>query len=491
MNTSFSRVDALGWLMGESWLCPRNAASSAAVLAVLAGLTVGAQHARAQDSASTITPAVSAEDMNFAKRLSRIFRTVAESTEPAVVHITRLSERVFRRGFFDAGVRRVVPDGVGSGVIINAGRGIIVTNNHVIDNATQLIVKLSDGREVPATVLGRDASTDLAVLELRPEKGNVGDLALREVRFADSDAIEVGEWVVAIGSPFGLDSSVTQGIISAKGRTVAPRETGIAYSDYIQTDAAINPGNSGGPLLSLEGQIVGINTAIASRTGGYDGIGFAIPSNTVRAVVENIVQNGRVVRGFLGAALSDAPGGVLVNGVTPESPATKAGLQEGDVITKFNGAATNEQRLRTSLAITAPQTPVKLEVLREGKSVSLTAVLADRDEAFAMQFEREGQTYVPALQVGVIDVSDEKARRFGMRQIQGVEVVSFEEPSISKDVLRPGDIIASVNDDRVVDAGGLRDMLRGNRRGDAVLRLGVMRMDANGFVDRGFVEIGR
>jgi serine protease Do len=431
--------------------------------------------------------------MNFAKRLSRIFRTVAESTEPAVVHITRMSERVFRRSFFDAGVRRVVPDGVGSGVIINAERGIIITNNHVIANALQLVVKLSDGREVPATVVGKDAATDLAVLELKPEQGSVKDLALREVAFTDSDALEVGEWVVAIGSPFGLDSSVTQGIISAKGRTVAPRETGIAYSDYIQTDAAINPGNSGGPLLSLEGKIVGINTAIASRTGGYDGIGFAIPSNTAKAVVENILKNGRVVRGFLGVDLSDTEGGVLVGAVTPESEASKAGLREGDIITRFNGSAMNEQRLRTNIAISAPGTSVKLDVLRDGTPLSLTAVLADRDEAIAAQYEREGQTYIPALQVGVVDISREKARSFQLRSAKGVEVVSFEQNSVSQGKLEVGDLIFTVNDEPIADAEALRDMLSTLRDGPNArmsLKLGVMRMSPNGFIDSGYISIG-
>jgi serine protease Do len=453
----------------------------------LAGL---APPALAQDAGTRIaTPDVSAEDVGFAKRLSRVFREVAESAEPAVVHITRLSERVVRRSFWDAGERRVVPDGVGSGVIVDARAGIVVTNNHVIANASQLVVKLADGREVPAVVRGRDAATDLAVLELRPEGGvTLSELGLREVAFADSEELEVGEWVVAIGSPFGLDSSVTQGIISAKGRTVAPRETGIAYSDYIQTDAAINPGNSGGPLLNLEARLVGINTAIASRTGGYDGIGFAIPSNTVRAVVDNLLRNGRVVRGYLGVDLRDAEGGVLVATVNEGSPASEAGLREGDVITRFNGGPVNEARLRTNLAITNPGTMVKLEVLREGKPITLSATLADREQVVAALYERQGQTYIRALGLGVRDVSRERARAAGLRDGQGVEVVTIEPGSVSASKLEPGDIIVAVDRQRVEDAAGMRELLA-NRNEDESFRVDVVRVSANGFVDSGFLML--
>jgi serine protease Do len=476
--------------MDDSFAMAHNtfAVSVARLLPLLAGLALSICPAAHAQTTAQAPPAASTEDVNFAKRLSRVFRSVSESAEPAVVHITRLSERVFRRNFFDAGVRRVVPDGVGSGVIIDAAKGIIVTNNHVIDSAMQLSVKLSDGREIPASVVGKDAATDLAVLQLQPENGaTVESLALRAVRFADSDAIEVGEWVVAIGSPFGLDNSVTQGIISAKGRTVAPRETGIAYSDYIQTDAAINPGNSGGPLLSLDGQIVGINSAIASRAGGYDGIGFSIPSNTVKAVVENILQNGRVVRGFLGVGLSDTAGGVLVGAVTDDSPATEAGLREGDIITKFNGNAVNEARLRTSLAITAPGTQITLEVQRDGKPLTINATLADRDRAVTAQFEREGQVYVPALQIGVVDLSRERAKQANMRLVQGAEVVSFEDKSVAQGKLQQGDLIIEVNDERVRDAESLREMLA--QAGKGALRLGVVRFGENGFVDSGYVTI--
>jgi serine protease Do len=463
----------------------------AGVCAASLGATVAhAQTDRADSAPSRIaTPEVSAEDMGFAKRLSRVFRSVAESAEPAVVHITRLSERVVRRSFWDAGERRVVPDGVGSGVIISARDGIIVTNNHVIANATSLLVKLSDGREVPAIVRGRDAATDLAVLELRPEGGaTVQSLALREVGFADSDALEVGEWVVAIGSPFGLDSSVTQGIISAKGRSVAPRETGITYSDYIQTDAAINPGNSGGPLLSLDAQIVGINTAIASRTGGYDGIGFAIPSNTVRTVVDNLLRNGRIVRGYLGVDLRDTQGGVLVGLVSEDSPASEAGLREGDIITRFNGAPVNEARLRTSLAITTPGTGIKLDVLREGKPIEIAATVADRERVLARLYERQGQTYIRALGLGVRDVSRERARAAGLRDEQGVEVVTIERGSIGEGKLEAGDVIVAIDRQRVTDAAAMRELLA-ERNEDESFRVDVVRVSANGFVDSGFLML--
>jgi serine protease Do len=255
--------------------------------------------------------------------------------------------------------------------------------------------------------------------------------------------LEVGEWVVAVGSPFGLDSSVTQGIVSARGRSVTPRETGRSYEDYIQTDAAINPGNSGGPLLNLEGKIVGINTAIASRTGGYDGIGFAIPSNTARLVVENIRKHGRVLRGWLGVGLENSEeingqSRVLVGSVQMGSPAAAAGLREGDVITRFQGVAMDEARMRNAIATLPAGSVVNIEVERGGAPVKLTAMLADRSA--------NNTTFIEALGVEVVPVDERLSEELGF---QGVMIWDTTADGRAANRFQKNDVIVAVDGDPV------------------------------------------
>jgi serine protease Do len=433
-----------------------------ALAAPALAVTLFAAPAAAQPDTQS-APAPVSEDVLFANRLSKAFKSVAGKVEPSVVHITSLvRQQQIRTDFFGRPIGRaaprLVPGGLGSGVIV-AAEGLVLTNNHVVQGADELKVKLFDGREYPATMVGSDAPTDLAVLRIVTPDGSG---SFPPVPFADSEKLDVGEWVVAIGSPFGLSNTVTAGIISAKGRSVTPRETGQTQLDFIQTDAAINPGNSGGPLLNLQGAIVGINSAIASRTGGYDGIGFAIPANTARTVMENIIANGRVVRGWLGVGLADARPdevagfgqGVAVREVSRESPAEQAGLKVGDVILKFKGAAMNEARLRQAIGISAPGTKADIELLRDGKVSTLSVALADRDGA-------NGAFTVDAIGVSVRTLTEAEARTMGYRNVAGVIVVGVDARGraarATPVAFEPGDIIVAVED---APAGDARDFLR-------------------------------
>ncbi len=409
-----------------------------------------------QDKAAS--PVVnSADDIAFAKRLSKAFKSVASNVEPSVIHITALTKvQPVRYDFFGRPVARgtptLQPSSLGSGVIISAD-GYAVTNNHVVRGADALKVKMYDGKEYDAKLIGRDELTDLAVIRVIPADESPKFSA---TEFADSETLDVGEWVVAIGSPFGLSNTVTAGIVSAKGRSVTPKETGKTQEDYIQTDAAINPGNSGGPLLNLEGRIVGINSAIASRTGGYEGIGFAIPSNTVRTVMENIIKNGRVVRGWLGVALEDAKPlqlnghqqGVAVTQVVRESPAEQAGLQVGDVILKYKGAAMNEPRLRQAIAITPPGAKAELEVLRGSDTKTVTVSLADQEAV-------NGIVRADVIGMSVRTLTPAMAKKLGYRDVRGVLVASIDgggrAANATPSPFQEGDIIVGINGDDVKD----------------------------------------
>lgn len=287
----------------------------------------------------------------------------------------------------------------GSGFFISQD-GYIVTNNHVIKDASQITVVLKDGREFSATVKGSDAKTDLAVLKI--EETNLPYLS-----FGDSDGLEIGEWVAAIGSPFALESSLTVGVVSAKSR----QDLGItSLEDFIQTDAAINPGNSGGPLLNLEGQVIGVNTAIMSRTGGYMGIGFSIPSHIVQHVIEQILNDGGVKRAYLGVVLQpidsdladalalEKQDGVLVSDIVKDSPAMKGGLQQGDIILEYNGKPVKSvSKLRNDIALMNPDQMIKLKVLRNNNTINIEIplgmqkdtemALADLTQKIGMEIE--------------------------------------------------------------------------------------------------------
>lgn len=368
----------------------RNLISSAVVLGTLAvfpTMTMAADPPTSttgcQQRSSVAT--LSAEDqeaIRYAKSVSRAFRAISKLTGPSVVSIEVTPEQVMThhhggRMTSQGMVPQGIPMGVGTGFIV-AEEGYVVTNNHVVREGGAFKVRLNDGRIASAVLVGSDQETDIAVLKI--------DLpSLTAIEFGDSDAAEVGDWVIALGSPFGLKDSVTAGIISARGREVglSPLES------YLQTDATINPGNSGGPLVDMDGHVVGINTAIESRSGGSDGIGFAIPSNMAKGVVESIIAGSAPSRGFLGIQMQPFDSrslaqsgfrgqGVLVNQVVPGGAAALAGMQVGDVVIKVNGEETaHPQRVMRAIRLCAPGAVCPIDVVRNGSVVSLTATLGD------------------------------------------------------------------------------------------------------------------
>ncbi len=365
------------------------------VLSVLAGLVYGipyvagrAGYAWEAGRARAAAEALAKMDKEgLTGGTSQLFRLAAVAVSPAVVHI---QTRTFPHGNGPAvAAQAAAPEqGVGSGFVIDKDHGFIVTNSHVVRDVDEIIVRLSQGNEVPGRLVGADPKTDLAVVQIR------ADLKV-EAQWGDSDKLDIGDWVLAIGSPFMLDHTVTKGIISATGRNNLPiaNRDEIAYQDFIQTDAAINPGNSGGPLVTLNGKVVGINTAIfSSERGGFDGVGLAIPSNQARPIVEALIQKGRVIRGFLGVGLQDltpalaqqlkmpaTARGAVVNHVLPDSPAAKAGLLPGDTVTKIGDKdVADAGALRQQIAQLAIGSEVPIEVYRQGKSQALKVTIVEQ-----------------------------------------------------------------------------------------------------------------
>ena len=340
--------------------------------------------------------------------------------------------------------------GLGSGVIVSKD-GYILTNNHVVDEADEVRVVLNDRREFTAKVVGADPQTDLAVLKL-----NADDLPAMEL--ADSDEIEVGDLVLAIGNPFNIGQTVTSGIVSGKGRG----NLGLDYEDFIQTDAAINPGNSGGALVDVDGRLVGLNTAIISRTGGNQGIGFAIPANLAHHVMASLIKDGRVTRGYLGAMIQDlTPAlarefnlkenqGALVGEVKPGGPADRAKLQAGDVITEFNGRKVKGSRdLRLQVAETKPGSTVNLKVVRDGGTKSLQAKVQELPGAPTLAKAASGEKADEGVLNGVTvaDLDAQGRRETALpRGLRGAVVTDIDPSSPAAEAgLRPGDVITEIN----------------------------------------------
>jgi serine protease Do len=370
------------------------------------------------------------------------------------------------RGRGDGGGEDFLQQGLGTGVVVSTD-GYIVTNTHVVEGADEVKVKLVDDREFTAKVVGTDPKTDVAVVKIEAS-------GLQAAVLGDSDALKVGQLVIASGNPFGLNATITAGIVSATGRA----NVGIAdYEDFIQTDAAINPGNSGGPLVNLDGEVVGINTAIFSRSGGYMGIGFAIPSNMVKSIMTSLIKEGRVIRGWLGIAIQnldeglaksfgyDSTDGVLVGDVTADSPAATAGLKSGDIIISYNGTSVRKaDRLRSMVADTAPGSRATLEVFRDGRRKELDLKIgempAEQGEEAAASQEEEA----PKLDVGMTvrtltpDIARELGYKGGMRGV----VVTDVDPMgpAAKIGIRPKDVITKVQDQRVDNADDFNAALR-------------------------------
>ena len=477
---------------------------------IIASGVVPSWVARISYAAQAGQSAAARQQLGVAGDLSLAFQNVAQAIRPSVVSISsvkRIQPRVrprrqlppnvpdeFRRffgdedmfdRFFDFGIPEggLEQRGLGSGMIISAD-GYVLTNNHVVGGADEVKVSLSDGREFSAEVVGTDRKTDIAVLKLKAT-------GLVPVQWGDSDSLKVGEWVIAVGSPFGLDQTVTAGIISAKGRA----NVGLAeYEDFLQTDAAINPGNSGGPLVNMRGEVVGLNTAIASRTGGFMGVGFAIPSNMARSVVKSILEKGKVVRGWLGAVIQDlnedlaksfrfsGKEGVLIGDLVPDGPGAKAGLQAGDIVLKFNGRAVPDARhLKNAVADTAPNTEVTLEIFRDGRPQTLRVKIGElTDEASSLASRGGPGETASKLGMTVRPLTPEIAANLGIERAEGVVVTDVESGSVAAEAsIRPGDVIVSVGGKAVRNLADYRnamsqvDLSEGVRM--QVLRDGVRR----------------
>jgi len=397
--------------------------------------------------------------------ISRGMPTLAplvDKAAPAVVSIAvqgtvqaprnPLMDDPFFRRFFGAppgaaegGERKV--RSAGSGVIVDAKKGLILTNHHVVENADEILVTLTDGRTFDAKVIGSDEGTDIAVIELDAPKDLV------EMNFADSDKAKVGDFVLAIGNPFGLQHTVTSGIISQLGRTGINRD---GYEDFIQTDAAINPGNSGGALVDMSGELVGINSAIFSQSGGNIGIGFAIPSNMARAIMEQLLEFGEVRRGLLGVSITDftkdtaeAYGmkdtdGALVQEIVPGSAAEEAGIEVGDVIVEVDGKqVTGASELRNAVGLKRSGDKVKVKVLREGKEKSFTATLSSI-ESISLGAANDIH---PGLEGAEFATYAGAADSFVSEAVL-VNIVEQNSPA-AMNGLRPNDLITSVNRVRV------------------------------------------
>jgi len=392
------------------------------------------------------------------------FADLAEKVKPAVVNISTTktvtvpgnpfrhffgpgeggpSDDFFKHFFDETPDRQMKQQSLGSGFIINRD-GFIVTNNHVVENADEIKVKLSDSREFKAKVIGRDAKTDLALIKISSSFENLPVLAL-----GDSDKMRVGDWVMAVGNPFGLEQTVTQGIISATGRVIGSGP----YDNFLQTDAPINPGNSGGPLVNLKGEVIGINTAIVQQG---QGLGFAIPSSLAKTVIDQLKGKGKVVRGWIGISIqtmtpdlaksfgmSEAKG-ALVGDVVRGGPADKGGIQQGDVIISFAG---KNVKSANDLPLMVAETPVGHEVpvslLRNGKEVHVTVKVAEMTEA---KVAAQSQGAVASLGMKVDDLSPQWRQKFGIGEPGGVVVVSVDEGGLADQAgIQKGDIIKEVN----------------------------------------------
>jgi len=417
--------------------------------------------------AAVAPPAGGGADRNFVE--------VAKAVTPSVVNIstTRISrlpegppgapfdDPFFRRFFGDELFRRFEAPkdrrerSLGSGVIADAG-GYIITNNHVVSKADEIRVLFADKRSFTAKVVGTDPKTDIAVIKVDAKD-------LPTIPWADSDKLQVGEYVLAIGNPFGLNQTVTMGIVSAVGRA----NVGIAeYEDFIQTDAAINPGNSGGALVNARGELVGINTAIFSQSGGYMGIGFAVPSNMVRSVMDQLIKGGKVVRGYLGVSIQELTQdlarqfgaadtkGVLVSDVLADSPAKRAKLERGDVIVEFDGRAVeNPTQFRNLVAQTPIGKKVHVKLLRGGRGRDLEVTIAEQPKTMAQaESAEEGDGEVPSVGafagLDVRELTPELARHFNLSRDgrKGVIVTSIAEGSPAGEAgLQLGDLITEIN----------------------------------------------
>jgi serine protease Do len=423
------------------------------------------------------------------------FSELAEKARPGVVNVRTVKTikgggRVFRHFFGDPfGGRRGPFDeffgpfsenepqqefkqrSLGSGFIMDR-EGYIVTNNHVIEDADEIVVRLANEKEFNAKVVGRDSKTDLALIKIQDAKD------LIPLEMGDSDKLQVGTWVAAIGSPFGLEQTVTAGIVSAKGRIIGSSP----YDEFIQTDASINPGNSGGPLLNMEGEVVGINTAIIASG---QGIGFAIPINLAKGIVSQLKEGGEVTRGWLGVGIQDLTGeladyyglkdqkGVLVTQVFKDDPADKAGIRVNDIVTAIDGQpVTTGRELSKIVASTAVGKKTRIDFLRDGKPKNVTVTLTKRVEDEERMI-RPASDESDEIGIRIKDLSPEIARQFGLgEEDAGVLITQVKEGSkADKAGITPGDIIKEVNHKAVANTAEYVELMKNTKKGDEISML--------------------
>ncbi len=421
---------------------------------------------------------------------SKAFSEIASAISPSVVNIS--TTKVVRR---DAGPfsddplfdlfnpfrnfrmpKKWKEQSLGSGVIVSAD-GYIITNNHVVEQADEIRVTLVDKRSFKAKIIGADTKTDIAVVKIDADN-------LRAAPWGDSDGLQVGEFVLAIGNPYGLSHTVTMGIISAVGRA----NVGIAdYEDFIQTDAAINPGNSGGPLVNIRGELIGINTAIFSRSGGYQGIGFAVPSNMARLGMNQLVQKGKVIRGWLGVSIQELTPelaqkfglkdekGALIGDVAKGSPAEKAGIKRGDIILAYNGKKiTDVGALRNMVAQSKVGSEVPVTISRAGKEYNMKVLIMQlpKDASEAVPGSTPEDSDLEGLSgITVMDLSREIARQLGLHKDErGVVVVRVDTGSSAEEAgIRKGDVIQEVDRKKIEGLSDYTKAIDGIRSGDPVL----------------------
>ena len=432
---------------------------------------------QSKGKSETVREAIQPAEDEFLGRLNASLSRVAEEVKPSVVNISTtrkvsikehpsgdlFDDPFFKKFFGDkfhnfGGKREFRTSSLGSGVIVTED-GYILTNNHVIKDVDEIKVILHDKREFTGNVVGSDPKSDIAIIKIKAN-------GLPAIRMGKSESLKVGELAIAIGNPFSLGHTITMGIISAVGRS----NVGIAeYEDFIQTDAAINPGNSGGALVNVKGNLIGINTAILSTSGGYMGIGFAIPSDMANTIMQSIIKHGKVVRGWLGVTIQSVNAdlakhfhikqekGALITNVMKDTPAEKAGLKRGDVIIEFDGKPVDDSTaLRNRVAGTLPDTESVIKILREGNEITLTVVIGEQPSAIAGL----SGTYDNVLAgISVQELASEINGIFKIPQsVTGIIVTNIEDSSPAAELLRKNDIIQEINRKEIKSIKDYEDM---------------------------------